>query len=39
MLNMFDEFSMCFEEDFEEENFRAMPMDIIERDKEYRDSG
>ena len=36
MLNMFDEFfNRAFEEDFEEENFRAMPMDIIERDKEY----
>ncbi len=36
MLSIFDDFfNRAFEEDAAEENFRSMPMDIIEHEKEY----
>ena len=36
MLSLFDEFfNRAFDEESNDENFRAMAMDIVEHDKEY----
>lgn len=36
MMSLFDEFfNRAFDEDTNEDNFRSMPMDIVEHDKEY----